>query len=172
VNWEAISAIGQIVGAIAVVFSLIYLAREIRSNARSARVASLHDINRWFGELVEHPHLGELYYRGIHDFASLESADLVRFGALMVQLFYIHQELYYQQLDGHLDPRLSDGLDAVMRDINAYPGVQAWWRSRSDWFGEEFVKQVNQLQRDRAKTAARLRQLAKNVPARVRPHGV
>jgi hypothetical protein len=31
VNWEAISAIGQIVGAIAVVISLIYLAREIRS---------------------------------------------------------------------------------------------------------------------------------------------
>jgi hypothetical protein len=40
VNWEAISAIGQIVGAFAVVISLIYLAREIRSNARSARVAS------------------------------------------------------------------------------------------------------------------------------------
>jgi hypothetical protein len=145
VNWEAISAIGQIVGALAVVVSLIYLGREIRSNARAARVASLHDINRWLGELVEHPNLGELYYRGIHDLASLENADLVRFSTLMVQLFYIHQELYYQQLDGHLDPRLSDGLDAVMRDINAYPGVQAWWRSRSDWFGEEFVKQVNQL---------------------------
>jgi hypothetical protein len=38
VNWEAISAIGQLVGAIAVVVSLMYLAREIRSNARSARM--------------------------------------------------------------------------------------------------------------------------------------
>ena len=74
VNWEAISAIGQIVGAIAVVVSLIYLAREIRSNARSARIASLHDVNRWLGELVEHPHLGELYYRGIQDFRSLKVA--------------------------------------------------------------------------------------------------
>jgi hypothetical protein len=50
VNWEAISAIGQIVGGLAVVVSLIYLAREIRSNARSARIASLHDVNRWLGE--------------------------------------------------------------------------------------------------------------------------
>ena len=105
-NWEAISAIGQIVGAIAVVVSLIYLAREIRTNARSARVASLHDVNRWLGELVEHPHLAELYYRGIRDFRSLKSADLVRFSALMDQMFYIFRELYYQQLDGHLDPRL------------------------------------------------------------------
>ena len=30
-NWEAIGAIGQIVGALAVVISLIYLAREIES---------------------------------------------------------------------------------------------------------------------------------------------
>jgi hypothetical protein len=113
----------------------------------SARVASLHDVNRWLGELVEHPHLAELYYRGIRDFRSLKSADLVRFNALMHQLFYIFRELYYQQLDGHLDPRLQDGLDAAMRDINAYPGVQAWWRSRSHWFGgEEFVKHINQLQ--------------------------
>jgi hypothetical protein len=146
VNWEAISAVGQIVGALAVVISLIYLAREIRSNARSARIASLHDVNRWLGELVEHPHLAELYYRGIRDFKSLKSADRVRFSALMEQMFYIFRELYYQQLDGHLDPRLWDGLDATMRDINAYPGVQAWWRSCSHRFNKEFVKHINQLQ--------------------------
>jgi len=45
VNWAAISAIGQIVGALAVVISLIYLAREIRSNARAARRASVDTMN-------------------------------------------------------------------------------------------------------------------------------
>ena len=75
-NWEAISAIGQIVGAIAVVISLIYVAREIRRNARTERVASMDSLNRWLREVAEHPHLGELYYRGIHDFDSLEGADL------------------------------------------------------------------------------------------------
>src|SRR5262245_13744765 len=89
VNWEAISAIGQIVGALAVVISLIYLAREIRTNARSARVASLHDVNRWLGELVTHPHVRELYYRGIHDFESLKGADIVGFANLMNQVFYL-----------------------------------------------------------------------------------
>jgi len=146
VNWEAISAIGQIVGALAVVISVLYLARDIRSNARSARVASLHDINRWLGELVEHPDLAELYYRGIRDFRSLKSSDLVQFSALMVQMFFIFQELYYQQSDRHLDPRMRRGLETAMRDLNAYPGVQAWWRFRSQSFGEEFANYVNQLQ--------------------------
>src|SRR5438034_11598065 len=95
VNWEAISAMGQIVGALAVVISLIYLAREIRSNARSARIASLHDVNRWLGELVEHPHLAELYYRGIQYIRSLKSGDLVRFSAIFDQAFDFYLQWSY-----------------------------------------------------------------------------
>jgi hypothetical protein len=125
VNWEAISAIGQIVGAFAVVVSLVYLAREIRRNARAERLASMDAFIRWLRQLTEHPQLSELYYRGIHDFESLEGADLVRFGTLLTQLFHIYHEIYYQKLQGHLDPRMWRVTDAPMRDINAYPGVQA-----------------------------------------------
>src|SRR5262249_4361990 len=146
VNWEAISAIGQIVGAIAVVISLIYVAREIRSNARAARMATVGTVTQWLRELAEHPHLLELYYRGIHDFNSLEGADLVGFSALMGQLFGNFEEMYYQQGEGHLDPRVWRKVEATMRDINGYPGVQAWWRSRSHWFGEEYAQHINQLQ--------------------------
>ena len=145
-NWEAISAIGQIVGALAVVISLIYLAREIRSNAHSARLASMDTVIRWLGELVAHPHLRELYYRGIHDFESLKGADLVGFSMLMDQLFYIYQEMYYQQLEGHLDQRVWGMTEAPIRELIGYPGIQAWWRLRSHWFGEEFVNHINQLQ--------------------------
>jgi hypothetical protein len=146
VNWEAISAIGQIVGALAVVISLIYLTREIRRNARAERLASMDSLIRWLGELVTHPHVRELYYRGIHDFESLKDADIVGFSMLMDQLFYMYQEIYYQQLEGNLDPRVWPWADAPMRELSGYPGIQAWWRSRSHWFSEEFVKHINQLQ--------------------------
>ena len=66
VNWEAISAIGQLVGALAVVISLIYVAREIRSNARSARLASVGTINRWLGQLATDRHLADVWHRGCH----------------------------------------------------------------------------------------------------------
>ena len=145
-NWEAISAIGQIVGAIAVVVSLIYLATEIRSNARSARHLSLESVNRWAGQLIAHPHLAELWTRGLNDFESLESGDRLRFSYLLHQLFYIFGELYNQKLDGHLDPRMWGPTEAVMRDINGYPGVQAWWPPRSDLFSKEFANYVNKLQ--------------------------
>ena len=149
-DWEAISAIGQIVGALAVVISLIYLASEVRRNARAQQLAAMRwmsdAFNRWVQQLAQHPHLTDVYYRGMHDFVSLKNGDLVRFSALMGQAFKVHEELYYLQAEGHLETRVWHGWERAIRDLNGYPGVQAWWRSRSHWFSEKFVKFVDQAQ--------------------------
>jgi hypothetical protein len=55
--------------------------------------------------------------------------------------------MYYQHLERHLDPRIWRGFEAPMRDIIAYPGAQAWWRSRSHWFIREFADFINELAR-------------------------
>src|SRR5262245_46556297 len=150
VNWEAISALGQLVGALAVVISLIYLANEVRSNTRATREASMRwvqdNYTQWVRQVSGHPDLSELYYRGIHDFESLEGVELVRFSGLMVELFRRSEEMYYLRLQGHLEPYVWNGLEASMRDFNRYPGVQAWWRFRSSWFSEASANHLNQLQ--------------------------
>jgi hypothetical protein len=150
VNWEAISAIGQIVGAIAVVISLVYLASAVRSNTRATREASMRwlsdNYTQWIRHISGNPDLSELYYRGIHDFESLKGAELVRFSALMVEAFRRSEEMYYLQLEGRLEPYVWKGIEAGMREFSGYPGIQAWWRFRSHWFSEEFVKHINQLQ--------------------------
>jgi hypothetical protein len=151
VNWEAISAIGQIVGALAVVISLIYLAREVRSNARETRRAAMRStldaLIRFTQQITAHADLAELRSRGFHDYESLEGTDLARFNSYMHALFRTVEDAYYQHLEGHFDPRRWRGLEAVLREINICPGVQAWWRSHSHWFGgEEFAKFINQLQ--------------------------
>ena len=102
-------------------------------------------LTRWVQQLSEHPHLRELYYRGIHDFESLEGADLVGFSALMVALFRAYEDMYHLKLEG-MDVHVWRGLEVSFRDVNGYPGVQAWWRSRSHWFTEEFAKHINQQQ--------------------------
>ena len=104
VNWEAVSAIGQIVGAIALVISLIYVASEVRRNTRAthlAEIRSMHDaFNRWIQQIAEHPHLTEVYNRGIHDFESLEGTDLIGFFSLMHGAFRNHEEIYHLQAKG------------------------------------------------------------------------
>jgi hypothetical protein len=150
-NWEAISAIGQIVGAIAVVISVLYLAREVRRNARATRFAAMRStldaFNRLAEQIAEHPDVAEVWIRGVYDYESLEGVDRTRFNSRMHQIFRNVEDAYHQHLDGHLDPRVWRGIEVVMREANTAPGVQAWWRSHSHWFGgEEFAKFINQLQ--------------------------
>ena len=55
-NWEAIGAIGEVVGASAVFISLLYLALQIRNSRRSDQIvaaagaaSAVHD---WIGQIV------------------------------------------------------------------------------------------------------------------------
>jgi hypothetical protein len=87
VNREAISAIGQLVGALAVVISLIYLANQVRGNARETRLAAMRStldfLNRFTQQIAEHADLAELRNRGFDNFESLEGVDRTRFGSYM-----------------------------------------------------------------------------------------
>jgi len=95
-------------------------------------------------ELLDDP---ELWNRGVQDWESLEGADRQRFQACALQLFHIFEEMYYQRLERHLDPRLWRETETSMRDlINVWPGIRAWLRDYSRWFSEEFANYLIQLQ--------------------------
>src|SRR5947208_16279733 len=123
-NWEAVSAIGQIVGAVGVIISVIYLALQVRSNARQTRLASMRTmsdaLNQWLQSLAENAEFGDLYYRGMRDSESIQGADLPRFSGLMDHLFRIYGDMYYQQLEGHVELRAWRGFEAPMRESTAY----------------------------------------------------
>ena len=40
-NWDAIGAIGEVCGAIAVVITLVYLSRQLRENTKSIKLQSV-----------------------------------------------------------------------------------------------------------------------------------
>src|SRR4029453_3575773 len=69
--------------------------------------------NRWIQQIAEHPHLTEVYYRGIRDFESLEGANLVGFATLMHQLFRLYEEAYSGHLEGHADLHLWRGWETA-----------------------------------------------------------
>ncbi|HUF50609.1 MAG TPA: hypothetical protein VMN60_07250 [Longimicrobiales bacterium] len=99
--------------------------------------------NRWLQAIADSPELADLYWRAIRDFDSIQGADLARFSALMDHMFRIYEEMYFQNMEGHLDPRVWQGFESPMRDLIAYPGIQAWWSSRSHWFSADFRRFID-----------------------------
>ena len=44
-NWDAIGAIGEIVGAIAVVITLLYLAHQTRINTKAVKTSTFNELS-------------------------------------------------------------------------------------------------------------------------------
>jgi len=51
VNWDAVGAIGEILGAIAVMLTLIYLAKQVAETKRAIRRQASNDVNNMFNDV-------------------------------------------------------------------------------------------------------------------------
>jgi hypothetical protein len=84
-NWEMISAIGQMLGAIGVIISIVYLAAQIRNQNKESQRAAMNvltshwsDLNR---TLAENPDMAALWLRALRSFDDLDAESKLRFGA-------------------------------------------------------------------------------------------
>ena len=66
-DWEAIGAVGEILGAIAVLVTLFYLASQIRQNTLTSRAAMHHQVatefNRLHEMILSHSHVPDVMAR-------------------------------------------------------------------------------------------------------------
>ena len=145
-NWEALGAIGEMIAAAGVVFSLVYLAVQIKNQIRESRLAAVNvlaaqwaDLLTTFGESTD---TCAIWLRGLQSFDDRDPAEKVRFGSFMGRLLRNSEGLYLHYLDGMLDPRVWRGTERTLADMVAYPGAQAWWATRSHWHTDEFVELV------------------------------
>ena len=85
-NWDALGAVGEIVGAAAVVVTLIFLTKEMRMNRTTAESNSVDSLtgglNAMNLEVANNPELAEIWLRGFSDPDSLSDVEHMRFAAL------------------------------------------------------------------------------------------
>lgn len=146
-NWDAIGALGEIIGAIAVVITLAYLAAQIRSGNRalrtSVRDSAFRQLQDWNNQLVSDPILPLIFQRGMEDFESLDEAERVRFIHLAFSFVKLYENLYLHHIDGSLPEEGFCGPRTVFLVYFNRPGLQKYWAERRDFFDERFVRWVD-----------------------------
>ena len=82
-NWDAISAVSQFISSIAVVLSVLYLAKEVHRSTRVAKVAAqdaaaaaVREVTNTFMENAE---MSRIWGAGLEDLKALSSEDQARF---------------------------------------------------------------------------------------------
>ena len=141
-NWDMLSAIGQVVAAIGVILSLIYLAIQIREQNRERRRAGVNILTAQWSDLVksaqESREFAVLFLQGIRSFHGLDAPSKLRFSAFFTRFTRNCEGMYIYYRDGTLEKALWDEVERTMIDYFAYPGVKEWWDTRKWWVTDEF----------------------------------
>ena len=144
-NWDAVGAIAESIGAIAVVLSLIYVAVQIRQNTQqfsrsveanqlAAFERNVESGNRIREIMILHPELAELLLSGFKNYKEFSRSEKFRFGLLLRNIFSGIQGGYIRQLSVEHDPTGFEGIGRVLDDVLVNPGVRDWLDETSpDW---------------------------------------
>lgn len=149
INWVAIGAAGELLGAIAVVVSLAYLAAQVMQNTRAVRAGSadgaVRALQTWMRPLVQDPRVSRIFRLGIEDWHKLDPDDKARFFHMMLGFMKTMENLHFQFSKGALDPGVWRGWEHLMSGYIQSPGGQAYWQHRQRVFSRLFREYVDAL---------------------------
>lgn len=145
-NWEAVGAIAELLGAVAVVVSLLYVATQVRESTRQARRDATRDLAARISEIslavATNPELGNLLVQGAADPGQLSKGDQARFRGLMNSLFRGLEQQFLLRQEGALDDESWLAIERLTQDWAALPGVQTYLLDRGGWYTESFLAYV------------------------------
>ena len=145
-NWDAITAIGELAAAIAVIISLVYVGKQLSQNNRNQRIAALQAHNEAFREnlslIAGH---ADLWVTGLDNYPNLSAGENAEFSFQIHASFRHLEQAFLLNKEGVLS---DDALDKSMRLICGlyfYPGCKIWWHSRKEYFDNEFREKAETL---------------------------
>jgi hypothetical protein len=152
-NWDAIGAVGEIIGAIAVVISLIYVGVQIRQNTvvtkRSNARQTASDHERALTNFLEED-VAELILRGLNDIGALSHVEQYRFDlAVSIWLESIEQAYADAAIGSFPQEQLVSYRNRLFIMLSS-PGGREWWSRRKVWFSEEFRAEIERLEKQGA----------------------
>ncbi len=135
-NWDAVVAFAEIIGVVAVIASLIYVAAQIRQNTDIARATIVHEtsvlFSRFHEVLATDAELADIYCRGTNG-EDLSEVEVLRFLSLVEMYLTLLEDIDHQyKSDLYFDE--DDDLDIIefiaptYRSLFSSPIARDWWK--------------------------------------------
>src|SRR5882724_10463210 len=121
-NLNDLANLGQIIGAVAVVVSLICVALQIRQNTNAVRSAAAQVVHEhfasWYHLLANDAELAQIAVNGLRDYFSLSETEKARFIATFMAFLSYSQNAFLKWREKMLEPPLWMGWELLI--MNSY----------------------------------------------------
>ena len=145
--------VAQIISAVAVVASLIFVGFQLRQATASVRAASSQAHSSLYTELVrsiiDNADFARSWSIGLRDPKALPEEEWVRFVAYASALFRLYESSRVQWLNGRLDEEHWHTIQRQAADFGHLPGLRMAWELRGHWYSPEFRKWFEALTPER-----------------------
>jgi hypothetical protein len=156
-NWEAFGAIAEMIGGIAVLVTLVYLALQVRQNSvlleqntKTARQSILRNqTDRYIANchfIAGDSGICGIYQRAMKDPSSVTREEWWRFGTYMYGMFKDYEEMFlFASEDQDSAHRWADAQRHIVFYLSP-AGGRKWWRSNAkELFAVTFIEFVDDL---------------------------
>ena len=128
-NWEAISAISDIIGAVAVVISLIYVAAQIRQNTKMMRSGAKQSLTESTqGVIYAAMENADEFVKLMSGAEAASPEEDARMSLLTRAMLRGFESQCYQYENGLLEEHEWLALQTTMRQLLAQPGFNRYWQ--------------------------------------------
>lgn len=149
---QALGNLGEFVGALGVVISLVYLAQQMQQNTTSVRAASFNSMVQNSIGLLEHAfrdsEFADFLHRAEDDPETLTSVEKLRWDAYMTAVYRHFGNLVYQYRVGALDRQMWTSYERTLEDhLRKTPSWGRWFEANKHVFSTSLVEEVQRAQR-------------------------
>lgn len=148
-NWDAIGAIGEIIGALAVVVSLIYLAIQIRSQNSQAKLSALREMSkelRATTAMFATENISGIFVRANKDYSCLEETESVQLIVLATNIFRAWENTFLEHRYGSLDKNVWLALSREYTQVMGIPSFKHIWSIRKQNYDPGFLEYVESVE--------------------------
>ena len=139
---EQLSFVAQIMSALVVMASLIFVGFQLKHAASAIRVSSSQAHSECYTDLakcvIDSADFARIWRTGLADPKALKDDEWVRFVAYVNALFRLYESSRVQWLNGRLDEEHWRTVEQQVADFWPMPGLQAAWKARGHGFSREF----------------------------------
>ncbi|MEQ8694270.1 MAG: hypothetical protein RIC85_02955 [Gammaproteobacteria bacterium] len=148
-DWTAIIAASELIGAVAVVVSVSYLALQIRSQTAESRLAATRDPATKRADALRYlagdDDLIQIWLKAIRDYESLRGSDRMKASLVFNLIMRNAEQDFIHKGTGHADDPYLESVDRVLSQNVAPPGLKQWWATTGNLFNQDFQAHVNHL---------------------------
>ena len=141
--------LGEFIGGIAVVVTLLYLAVQVRGNTKSERAEThrsfVEQLNRTFLTPMQDLEKAALFRRASRSFRGLSGDEQMVVSAFWQGLFLIAQEAHFLHQAGSIDDELAATVESFTVAVLKVPGVGEWWEEAGHGHTPSFRTHINDL---------------------------